>query len=180
MNKLIFDEMGNLHITKSNGLRYEITQCDKPNLGFDYDFLVYDDDEFKIVSLDPDKDIGSQLREPLSDTEKDAIEDYIKSSVPPAGYNLNQQYVHDIKNTCYEYSDQMLHSNNFENLTEALYAAREGSNHPHRGVARQCLEFSDACWSQFEMVSNQIQQTREDNLNTFDYYRASIPYPDPS
>ena len=54
MNALIFTEDNNLHLTKPNGLRYQFENVDKPNLGFDFDVLVYDNEEFKILSYDDD------------------------------------------------------------------------------------------------------------------------------
>ena len=49
MNMFIYDEQGNLTIRKPNGLEYSFNNTDKPDLGFEYDVVVYDDIEVKIV-----------------------------------------------------------------------------------------------------------------------------------
>ena len=45
----IYDEHGNLTIRKPNGLEYSFNNTDKPELGFEYQVIVYDDIEVKIV-----------------------------------------------------------------------------------------------------------------------------------
>ena len=50
MNAFIFTEDNNLHITKPNGLRFQFENVDKPNLGFEYDVVIYDKEEFKILN----------------------------------------------------------------------------------------------------------------------------------
>jgi len=46
---LIYCENGNLTIRKPNGLQYTFENTDKPELGFHYDVLIYDDIECKIM-----------------------------------------------------------------------------------------------------------------------------------
>ena len=43
MNALIYTESGKLIIRKPNGLEWEYENVDQPELGFDYEVLVYDD-----------------------------------------------------------------------------------------------------------------------------------------
>ena len=43
MNIFIYDEHGNLTIRKPNGLEYSFDNTDKPELGFEYQVIVYDD-----------------------------------------------------------------------------------------------------------------------------------------
>ena len=47
MNALIYCENGNLTIRKPNGLEWQHEQVDRPELGFEYDVLIYDDIECK-------------------------------------------------------------------------------------------------------------------------------------
>ena len=42
MNQLIYTEDNNLHVTKPNGLRYQYENVEKPNLGFEFDVVIYD------------------------------------------------------------------------------------------------------------------------------------------
>jgi len=86
MNMFIYDENGNLIIRKPNGLEYTFENTDKPNLGFDFDVVVYDDIEVKIVEWEDGKDFDAQQKINLNDTERDAIEQYIENSAPPEGW----------------------------------------------------------------------------------------------
>ena len=49
MNALVYCEFGNLLVRKPNGLEYRFENVDKPDLGFDFDVLVYDQIEVKIL-----------------------------------------------------------------------------------------------------------------------------------
>ena len=61
MNAFIFTEDNNLHITKPNGLRFQFENVDKPNLGFEYDVVIYDKEEFKILNYDDSKSFVTLL-----------------------------------------------------------------------------------------------------------------------
>ena len=76
MNALIYCENGNLWIRKPNGLEWEHKNVDKPELGFEYDVLIYDDIECKVEKWNDEVELEQQDRLPLSETEKDAIEIY--------------------------------------------------------------------------------------------------------
>ena len=55
MNSLIYTEESRLIIEKPNGLRYEFENVDKPELGFEFDVVVYDDIEVKVLKWEDDK-----------------------------------------------------------------------------------------------------------------------------
>lgn len=176
MNAFIYDENGNLSIRKTNGLRWTINQCDKPNLGFEYDIIVYDNEEFKIEKLDPSKDFRSQ-QVPLTELDKDAIENFILSTHPPRGFNLNNQYLDDLRDHCDELFHGLINDQGFDNIMSLVLASRQGSNHPKRKMAREVLEFYDAVETQFEITKEEILLTREDNLRDISYYRSNFPMP---
>ena len=48
-NALVYCENRNLFIRKPNGLEYDFENVDKPALGFEFDVVVYDDMEVKIL-----------------------------------------------------------------------------------------------------------------------------------
>ena len=74
MNMLVYCENGNLTIRKPNGLEYTFENTDRPELGFDFDVLVYDDIEVKILKWDETKKFDNQEKINLVDSEIDAIE----------------------------------------------------------------------------------------------------------
>ena len=141
MNALIYCENGNLRVRKSNGLQWEHENVDKPELGFDYTVLIYDDIECKIETWDEEKDFDSQEKLPLSEVEKDAIEAYIANAEPPNGVSLNQQYCGRIAEITRNNVIQQLEKYGFDDMVECLMAGREGSAHPHRSNARRVLEY---------------------------------------
>ena len=65
MNALVYCEFGNLLVRKPNGLEYRFENVDKPDLGFDFDVLVYDQIEVKILEWDKDKPFDEQDTQPL-------------------------------------------------------------------------------------------------------------------
>ena len=89
MNMLIYDENSILRIRKPNGLEFSFENTDRPDLGFEFDVLIYDDIEVKILKWEDGKSFDQQTKDPLTETDKDSIETYIENSEPPMGSNLN-------------------------------------------------------------------------------------------
>ena len=174
-NAFIFTEDSNLHIRKPNGLRYEFDNVDKPNLGFDFDVVIYDDEEFKILNYDDSKSFDNQERTPLEDSDRDSIERYIENSEAPNGINLNNQTVDDLYNHVQNQIEDMARKWRFSNLGEVVYAGREGSNHPFRSNARRVLEFADSCNVVLDQTAGEINATREDHLKTIEEYMTYFP-----
>jgi len=179
MNQLIFTEDNNLHITKPNGLRYQYENVEKPNLGFEFDVVIYDmqEGEYKIVNYNDDISFEEQEKQPLEDSERDAIEQFINQSEPPNGVCLNSQFIQDLENYTREHIQECANLYRFENLNECVYAGREGSNHSFRSEARRVLEFADAIWSICFQTIEEITATREDHLKPFEEYKNVLPDP---
>ena len=59
-NALVFCENRNLYVRKPNGLEYEFQNVDKPALGFEFDVVIYDDMEVKILKWDQNKNFDEQ------------------------------------------------------------------------------------------------------------------------
>ena len=175
MNGLIYDWEGNLKVRKENGLEYSFNNCDKPELGFDYEVLIYEDIEVKIVHWNDELSFDEQEKQPLTDEEKDAVEMYIANSEPPMGHTLQQQFVDRLCDYCNNRRDEVARNYGFDNFMETVYAGREGSNHPHRSNARRVLEYTDAVYNIYEQVVQEIRMTREDHLKDFESYLAQIP-----
>ena len=97
MNCLVYCENSNLFIRKPNGLEYQFDNVDAPALGFKYDVIVYDDIEVKIENWDDSKSFDQQEQLPLTESDIQAVEDYIKISEPPVGVTLQSQYAGRLK-----------------------------------------------------------------------------------
>ena len=175
MNAFVFCENSNLFIRKPNGLEYTFDNVDTPALGFEYEVLVYDEIEVKILKWDWDKTFHEQEKIPLSDNEKEIIENYISNSEPPEGVTLAGQIINRLKTYITSEVLQMCHMLGFEDLNEVAVAGREGSNHPYRSNARRVLEYVDAVWNVFDDVSNDVFRTREDHLKPLQEYILIIP-----
>lgn len=173
----IYTENGDLHIRKPNGLEYCFNNTDKPNLGFEYDVVVYDDDEFKIVEFNDDLPFEEQTREKLTDVEIDAIETYIENSEAPVGVSLAGQYSNRLNTMCHDFVNEVAGQYGFSCLNDAAAAGRTGSNHPYRSDARRVLEYYDTVWNVYVGLIGEIQNTREDVLPEFDYFESAIPRP---
>jgi len=177
MNMLIYCENGNLTIRKSNGLEYTFNNTDKPNFGFEYDVIIYDDIEVKILEWKENVPFDKQEHITLNETEIDAIEQYIENSEPPEGHSLNQQYSNQLCNMTNNYCQEQAQNYGFNDLLEVMIAAREGSCHPFRINARRTLEYYDAVWSVYDNLMQEIINTREDVLREYEHYASAIPTP---
>lgn len=177
MNALIYTEYSKLIVRKPNGLQYEFDNVDRPELGFDFDVLVYDDIEVKVLEWKEDIDFNDQDLVALTDEEKSEIERYIENSEPPLGYNLNTQYIRKLEEQVHNNVAEVSERYDFPSLMDAVYAGREGSNHPYRSNARRVLEYADTCWKVFSQVAAEIQQTREDTLKDYGEYVHTFPTP---
>ena len=175
-SELIYTEDGVLNIQKPNGLRYNFENCDAPELGFEYDVLVYADIEVKIVKWEEGVDFEQQNQVQLTDEEIDAIELYVENSVS-IGHNLNRQHINQINQLCTGFVDDVSSMYGFDNFVEVVYAGREGSAHPYRSEARRVLEYADAVWCCFVQVQDEINNTREDFLKEIEEYITVIPTP---
>jgi len=176
-SELIYTENGELRITKPNGLSYSFENVDAPELGFEYDMLVYSDIEVKVLKWDDSLGFDSQDHVKLNDEEKDAIELYIENSEPPIGYSLNNQFLRSINDLCHENVKSQCDVYGFDNEVDVLIAGREGSAHPRRSHARRVLEYIDAVWCCYQQVEEEILNTREDFLKDFEEYISVIPQP---
>ena len=177
MNMLIYCENGNLTIRKPNGLEYTFENTDKPELGFEYDVLVYDDIEVKILKWKENTQFDEQEKINLVDTEIDAIETYIQNSAPPQGVSLQNQYSSSLQDMCSGFIMDQSDSYGFTDMMDVVAAGREGSNHPLRSDARRVLEYYDAVWNVYINVVDEIRNTREDSLREYSDYKNQIPSP---
>lgn len=177
MNMLIYCENCNLTIRKPNGLEWSFENTDKPELGFAYDVLVYDDIEVKIMKWQTGIEFDMQEKITLTDEEIDAIETYIDNSSPPDGTNLNNQYSEYLVRLCNQYCEEQVQCYGFTEGMEVVAAAREGSNHPLRSDARRVLEYYDAVWNVYVNVMNEVKSTREDLLKDYEFYASQLPRP---
>ena len=177
MNALIYTENNQLIIRKPNGLEWDYDNVDKPELGFDYDVLVYDDIEVVVENYDYSKSWDENEKRPLTSGEKKLIEQYIENSEPPIGVTLNNQYVNDMYQQVKMNIKEFTEKYGFDDLTEVTFAGREGSNHPHRSNARRVMEYADAQYVINDQIVNEIFATREDHLKSIDEYVSQLPVP---
>ena len=175
INALVYCEFGNLLVRKPNGLEYRFDNVDKPDLGFDFDVLVYDQIEVKILEWDKEKPFDEQDTQPLTETDRDAIERYIENSEPPHGITLNNQYIDRVHNAVKRNIEVQCEAYGFENFLDAIYAGREGSAHPYRSEARRVLEFADATYTVADGIYRDISVTREDTLSDLEEYIITLP-----
>ena len=177
MNRLIYTENNQLIIRKPNGLEWDYENVDKPELGFDYDVLVYDDIEVVVENYDYSKSWDDNDKRTLTDSEKQAVEQYIENSEPPIGVTLNNQYVEDLNKYVKFNIKEFTEKYGFDDLTEVTFAGREGSNHPYRSNARRVMEYADAQYVIYDGLVNEIFATREDHLKPLDDYQNQLPVP---
>jgi len=176
-NALVFTEQGNLFVRKPTGLEYEFENVDRPELGFEYDVLVYDDIEIKIMKWNSEVNFDMQEKTDLTDAEKQMIEQYIDNSEPPIGVSLNSQVIKKLYEMVNNYISESLDLHGFTDLAEVTFAGREGSNRPHRSNARRVMEYGDAIYNILDQITAEIMATREDIVKPVEEYGQHIPQP---
>jgi len=175
MNALVFCENKNRYIRKPNGLEYTFENVDKPALGFEFDVVVYDDIEMKIMEWIPGKRFEDQEQVALNDMEKELCEQYISNSEAPEDINLQSQYAEKLNFVVREQHEEVAQLYGFRDLQMVLIAGREGSNHPARGNARRVLEYIDNTHNVYFQIRDEIFSTKEELLKDFEHYRRQIP-----
>ena len=88
-------------------------------MGFEYQVIVYDDIEVKIVEWQRRICFEGKAKVNLNDTEIDAIETYIDNSAPD-DVNLNNQYSENLNNMCRDYVFQQCESYGFSDMLDVL------------------------------------------------------------
>ena len=88
---LVYDHDNVLHITNEKGLRWNYDKADKPQFGFDYDFLFFvpHDDMFEF-------ELNGES-EPLNEEAQAEIEEYIRLCEPPLNLTMAKQYIEDTR-----------------------------------------------------------------------------------
>ena len=95
-----------------------------PELGFEYDVLIYDDIECKIEKWEEGQPLEAQERLPLTEAEKDAVESYIENAEPPIGVSLNQQYCQRLNDVARNNTIQQCERYGFDDMIEVLLPAK--------------------------------------------------------
>ena len=173
---LVYDHDNVLHITNERGLRWNYDKADKPSFGFDYDFLFY---------VPHDNSYEYELNrkvEKLSEENIAEIEEYIKLCEPPLELTMTKQYSDDIQESVKnrrEIGFDRLGFFKFDNMTEILIAAREGSNDPRRQIARRFLDWNDFLVGTAYRICEELNATIDEDLQDFDTYLNQLPEPPP-
>lgn len=169
---LVYDHDNVLHITNDKGLRWNYDKADKPSFGFDYDFLFYVpiDDLFEF-------ELNGES-EPLNEEAQAEIVEYIKLCEPPLNLTMAKQYIDDIQDSVNgrrRKAFENLGFFKFDNMTEIMIAAREGSNDPRRQIARRFLDWNDYLVGVAYRICEELNATFDEDLKDFDTYQSQLP-----
>ena len=135
MNALIYCENGNLTIRKPNGLEWQHEQVDKPELGFEYDVLVYDDIECKVEKWVENVPLEEQEGIFLIRNRKRFCK-LILITEPPMGVSLNTQYINRVGNVVRSNEETQCIKYGFDNMVEVLINAKK-VQHTHIGQMQE-------------------------------------------
>ena len=169
---LVYDHDNVLHITNEKGLRWNYDRADKPQFGFDYDYLFYvpvdDTYEFEL----------NGEKEPLNQEAQEEIKEYIKLCEPPLELTMSKQFIEDIQDHVRGRQRRAMENLGFfefENTVEIMIAGREGSNDPRRQIARRFLDWNDFLIGTAYRICEEINATVDEDLKEFDDYCNEIP-----
>tara|TARA_B100000965_G_scaffold403778_1_gene432788 strand:- start:778 stop:1410 length:633 start_codon:yes stop_codon:yes gene_type:complete len=169
---LVYDHDNVLHITNEKGLRWNYDRADKPQFGFDYDYLFYvpvdDTYEFEL----------NGEKEPLNEEAQEEVKEYIKLCEPPLELTMSKQFIEDIQDQVRGRQRRAMENLGFfefENTVEIMIAGREGSNDPRRQIARRFLDWNDFLIGTAYRICEEINATVDEDLKEFDDYCNEIP-----
>jgi len=166
---LVYDNDNQLHLINSTGLRWNYERADKPDLGFDYDYLFYNPTEDETFEIQ-----GNVF--PLSQEQIDSIEEYINLAEPPDICNLQNQFTDDLKHHIFEqFENGFFGDLGYNGWGDLLITAREGSNDPYRAEARRCLEFRDFVMQSYYRLREEILASEDADLLPFEDYIGKLP-----
>ena len=165
---LVYDDNNTLHLRNERGLRWSYERTDRPELGFDFDYLFYNPPEDQCYELNGEA-------QPLSQEQLDQVKEYISLSEPPDVITLQDQHIGDLKDHINQQLDGILDDLGYHGWVEVMLVGREGSQDPYRAESRRVLEFRDWIFQTFYRLEEEIRLTVDADLLSLDAYIQKLP-----
>jgi hypothetical protein len=164
-------EGGTLRVENADGLRWQLTDVQKPQLSFDYDALSVSDERAL-------RRVGPQLQ-PLGLDEIGQVRAYIETLEPPSWATFQGQLTGDLRTLAHGLINTVVMQLEYDGLLDVMITGREGSTDLYADEARRVLTYVDSVWNAFHGLAAQVQNTPTAELKTIKEYAEMMPFPPP-
>ena len=164
-------ENGVLRVENAEGLRWQLTNVEKPRFTFDYDAVIVADGRAL-------RRIGASVL-PLALDEIQQITAFVAQLAPPPWATFHKQIIMDLRAMARSLINTVVTQLEYEGLLDVTITGREGSNDLYAGEARRVLSYVDSVWNAFHGLAAQIEHTPSEELKTVTEYAEMMPFPLP-
>jgi hypothetical protein len=169
---MIFEyENGTLRVENAEGLRWQVTEVQKPPFLFDYDAL-------SVTGERAVRRLGASIQ-PLALDEIREVRTFVERLRPPPGVTLQRQRIGDLRVLAHGLINSVVTQLEYDGLLDVVVAAREGSTDLYAEEARRVLIYVDSVWNAFSGLAAQIDNTPKDEIKTVKAYAEMMPFPPP-
>ncbi len=164
-------ENGTLGVENAEGLRWQLTNVEKPHFTFDYDALLVTDERAL-------RRVGPSVH-PLTDGEVKQVKAFIERLPPPPWATFQKQITTDLRALAHGLINSVVTQLEYDGLLEVMITGREGSTDLYAEEARRVLTYVDSVWNAFHGLAAQIKNTPKAELNSVKEYADMMPFPPP-
>ncbi len=161
-------ENGTLGVENAEGLRWQLTNVEKPHFTFDYDALLVTDERAL-------RRVGPSVH-PLTDGEVKQVKAFIER-LPPPWATFQKQITTDLRALAHGVINSVVTQLEYDGLLDVMITGREGSTDLYAEEARRVLTYVDSVWNAFHGLAAQIKNTPKAELNSVKEYAEMMPFP---
>jgi hypothetical protein len=165
-------EGGTLRVENVEGLRWQLTEVQKPQFLFHYDALSVTEERAL-------RRVGSQLQ-PLALDEIRQVRSFVEDLQPPSWATFQGQLTGDLRTLARGLINTAVTQLEYDGLLDVMITGREGSTDLYAAEARQVLAYVDSVWNAFYALAAQIQGTPKAELKSLKEYAEMMPFPPPA
>ena len=165
-------EAGTLRVENAEGLRWQLTDVQKPQFLFDYDALSVTEERAL-------RRVGPQLQ-PLALDEIQQVRSFVEDLQPPSWATFQGQITGDLRTLARGLITTVVTQLEYDGLLDVMITGREGSTDLYADEARQVLTYVDSVWNAFYGLAAQIQNTSRAELKSLKEYAEMMPFPPPA
>ena len=160
-------ENGVMRIENAAGRRWQLSNAEKPPLGFEFDALLVDEERAL-------RRVGANVQA-LSETEIEEVANFIEVQQPPPGATLQRQLTADLKAFGYGLINNVIAQLEYDSLLDVQITGRTGSTDLYADEARRVLAYVDTIWNAYQGLAAQISATPDEELKPIRDYANMMP-----
>ena len=165
-------EGGTLRVENAEGLRWQVTEVQKPPFLFDYEALsVTEERALRRVGASVHLLALDEIRE---------VKAFIERLRPPPGATFQKQITADLRALAHGLINSVVTQLEYDGLLDVAVTGRDGSTDLYAEEARRVLTYVDSVWNAFYGLAAQIENTPNDELKTVKAYAEMMPFPPPA